>query len=253
MLQMEISQEIIAESDTEVKLNLADDVMRLLQVREKNKEMTKDWLLFISTSNFKLTAGEIFLAFKMALSRELLDSKGNEFDLFPELSINATGKILHAYLKHKNDNIAYQRSKDLLRKKKQEEEEESKKNKEEEDKKRRAEFLFRIYKDIKESGYSDVGWIVYDKMFESGIIKITDEEKKEMYDSELKIFKKEEKDRIKNENAISSKYLLKEFNEKLNSGKPLVYVVNRCKNLLVSKHLSQFIEDTKEFERQIPE
>lgn len=252
MLQMEISQEIIAESDTEVKLNLADDVMRLLQVREKNKEMTKDWLLFVSTSNFKLTASEIYLAFKMALSRELLDSKGNEFDLFPELSINSTGKILHAYIKHKNESIAYQRSKDALKKKKQEEED-NQKNQDEENKKRRAEFVFRIYKDLKDFQYTDFGWIIYESLYDSGKIKITDEEKKEMYASQLKIFKKEEEDRIRTENQISSKHLLKEFRNKLESGKPLTSVTNKCKNILVSEYLIQFLDNTQEFEKQIPE
>jgi hypothetical protein len=47
----------------------------------RNQEMVDGWLLFISTSNFKITAGEIYLAFKMAL-RDILDDKGKEIDLF---------------------------------------------------------------------------------------------------------------------------------------------------------------------------
>jgi hypothetical protein len=45
----------------------------------RNQEMVDGWL-FISTSNFKITAGEIYLAFKMALSRDILDDKGKEID-----------------------------------------------------------------------------------------------------------------------------------------------------------------------------
>jgi hypothetical protein len=61
---------------------------------------------YSSHSNFKITAGEIYLA-KMALSRDILDDKGKEIDLFPELSNNTTGKVISAYLRHKKECHAY--------------------------------------------------------------------------------------------------------------------------------------------------
>jgi hypothetical protein len=111
---MEISQESITNSTVEHKFKLSEDVMQLLNVRGRNQEMVDGWL-FISTSNFKITAGEIYLAFKMALSRDILDDKGKEIDLFPELSNNTTGKVISAYLRNKKESHAYQLSKDKLK------------------------------------------------------------------------------------------------------------------------------------------
>lgn len=239
---------IIAEAEAEIKLNLADDVMRLLQVRDKNKDMTKDWLLFVSTSNFKLTAGEIYLAFKMALSRELLDSKGNEIELFPELSINTTGKVLHAYLKKKQEDIAYQRSKDklrLLNQKKEEDEEEHKK-------KIRENFISVMYRELKENSFYDSAWIIYDNLHSLGFLVVSDEEKKELYNQQLKIYTKEEKDYIKSKGALSTRHLLKEFEKEIISNKKIPNVVNKCKSILVSNYLMKFTEDFETFKKQIP-
>lgn len=249
MLQLEISQVTIAEAEPEVKINLADDVMRLLQVREKNKDMTKDWLIFISTSNFKLTAGEIYLAFKMALSRELLDSKGNEIELFPELSINTTGKVLHAYLKKKQEDVAYQRSKDklrLLNKKKEEDEEENKK-------KIRENFISVMYQELKENGFYDFAWIIYDNLYSLGFLVVNNEEKKKLYNEQLKIYTKEEKDYIKSKGSFSTKHLLKDFEKEINSNKKIPNVINKCKSILVSNYLIKFTEDFETFKKQIPE
>lgn len=249
MLQMEISQVNINNAPAETKLNLADDVMRLLQVRERNADMSKDWLLFISTSNFKITAGEIYLAFKMALSREILDSNGKEIDLFPELSNNTTGKVISAYLKYKMDNLIYQNAKDnlkLLNKP-------VKEITEIEIKGIREDFLKTIFDEITSNGFSTDAHHLFCDLENSGKLKISVEEKKKLYDQQLKIYVPAQKEEIKLKGSFSAKHLLKDFDKRLNSRKPLIYVVNKCRSITVSNYLKSHLEDFEVFKKALDE
>ena len=203
--------------------------MRLLQVREKNKEMTKDWLLFISTSNFKITAGEIYLAFKMALSREILDAKGNEIDLFPELSNNTTGKVIAAYLRFKNENDAYHIAKKKLialnTPKKEMSETELKKIKED--------FFKIVFNEISVNGFCSDAHHLYFELENAGKIIISNEQKRKLYDEQLKIHIPLQKQEIRLKNSLSAKHILKDFQDRLDSGKPLIAVANKCRSIEV--------------------
>lgn len=247
MLQMEISQEIISRSEPEVKLNLADDVMRLLNVRERNSEMAKDWLIFISTSNFKVTAGEIYLAFKMALSREIFDTNGKEIDLFPELSNNTTGKVISAYLRHKKESLRYQLSKDKLKALKTPVNEITEFQKSE----FRENLLKIIYDEIKETGFSDVAWQLYADLELAGKINPTKEEKSKMYKEQLRIYEFAEKKRIKTKfNHGDAIPHLNQLLAKI-QGKPLESVKNTCRSIVVSNYLKPFTKDYETFKTQI--
>ena len=241
---MEISQEIIAKSEPEVKLNLADDVMRLLNVRERNSDMAKDWLIFISTSNFKITAGEIYLAFKMALSREILDSNGKEIDLFPELSNNTTGKVISAYLNHKKSSQQYQLAKDKLKALKTPEKEFSDSDK----KKLREDLLKIIFKEISETGFSPDAWHLYPELESSGKIKPTKEEKKKLYKQQLKIYELEESKLLKSRyDPQVVKMHLKNLSDKITGKSPVESVSNRCRSIIVSNYLKEFPIDYETF------
>lgn len=101
-MQREIFLEYIGKSSKEIKEKLVNDILTLLQIRDRNgeKESMKDtWLLFIM--DYRLTATEIFHAHRMALKRDLLDANGNEIECLPLLSTNTTGKILKAYERFK--------------------------------------------------------------------------------------------------------------------------------------------------------
>lgn len=245
---MEISQEIIAKSEPEVKLNLADDIMRLLNVRERNSEMAKDWLIFISTSNFKITAGEIYLAFKMAISREILDDKGKEIDLFPELSNNTTGKVISAYIRHKKECLSYQLHKETLKSLKTPLKEVS-----EEDKlKLREDLILLIFNDLKKTGFSSDAWHLYSDLDNAGKINKSKEEKKRLLKAQTAKYEAEEKSRIR------SKYSLKDgkihvaaLAEKLTSKKPLESITNRCRSIVASEYLKDFTTDFHTFKKQI--
>jgi len=245
---MEISQEIIARSEPEVKLNLADDVMRLLNVRDRNSDMAKDWLIFISTSNFKVTAGEIYLAFKMAISRELLDQNGKEIDLFPELSNNTTGKVISSYLRFKKDSISYQLSKDKLKALKTPVNEITETEKME----LRENLLKMIYGEIKETGFSNDAWHLYFELESFGKINPSAAEKSKLYKEQLKKYEFEEKRRIKTK--FSLKHAIPHINqlmEKVDGKQLLESVSNKCRSIVASNYLKQFTKDYETFKSQV--
>lgn len=233
---MEISQEIIANVDYDTKADLVDDISRLLNIRDKNKSMIKDWLIFISTSNFKVTPGEIYLAFKMAISREIFDSKGNEIDIFPELSNNTTGKVIAAYLKFKKESLAYQNAKENLKLLKSPVNEIS----ETEKQKIKLEFLKVVFEEIKEKGFSDNAWQLFDQLEKSGKIKISVEEKKDLYKKQLRIYEIESKAIIRNKYALESTIHINALMDKINKSKSIESVANKCRSIIASKYLSQF-------------
>lgn len=248
MLKMEISQVYINNSSVETKSKLTDDVCRLLQVREKNEAMQKDWLLFISTSNLKVTAGEIYLAFKMALSREILDSNGKEIDLFPELSNNTTGKVISAYLKYKKDNHQYQLAKDKLKALKSPVNDISDSDK----KKLRENLLKMIFDEITETGFSSDAWHLYSDLEVSGKLKTTKEEKSKLYKEQLKIYELEEKSLIRKKyDSMVSKTYLKLLVDKITSKNPVESVSNKCRSIIVSNYLQPFTIDYETFKSKL--
>lgn len=244
---MEISQELISKAPLETKTKLTDDLCRLLQVRSKNEEMIKDWLLFVSTSNFKITAGEIYLAFKMALGREILDDKGNEIDLFPELSNNTTGKVISAYLKYKSQNDHYIKSKDDLKRLNLPSSEIS----EEEKQKIRDSFLKVIFDDLVKEGFSADAWQLFFDLENSKRINISTEEKKDLYNEELKKYIPAHKEEIRLKGTFAAKSLLKDFQSKIDSGKNLTAVQNKCRSIIVSKYLKDHLSDFETFKKAI--
>lgn len=248
MLKMEISQVYINNSSVETKSKLTDDVCRLLQVREKNEAMQKDWLLFISTSNLKVTAGEIYLAFKMALSREILDSNGKEIDLFPELSNNTTGKVISAYLKYKKDNHQYQLAKDKLKALKSPVNDILDSDK----KKLRENLLKMIFDEITETGFSSDAWHLYSELEISGKISPSKQEKSKLYKEQLKIYEIEEKAIIrKRYDSVVSKMHLASLVNKITSKTPVESVSNKCRSIIVSNYLKAFTEDFEKFKNAL--
>lgn len=234
---MEISQEIIAKSEPEVKLNLADDVMRLLNVRDRNSEMSKDWLIFISSSNFKVTAGEIYLAFQMAMSREILDDKGKEIDLFPELSNNTTGKVISAYIRHKKESLQYQLSKDKLKALKSPENSFSEKDKLQ----IRENLIVLVYDEIIKTGFSSDAHHFFSDLESKGKIDLSVEAKKDLYKRQLKVYEMEEKAFIrgKYKASLSARYL-NELSDKITGKTPVESVSNKCRSILASNYLYAF-------------
>lgn len=235
MLKLEISQASIKDAPVETKAKLTNDLMRLLQVRERNEGMAKDWLLYLATSKFnKLTAGEIYNAFKLAMSRELKDSKGNEFELLPELSNNTTSKILQAYMDSKIINLDYQKAKSSLKKVVDEVTPELIKE-------RRDKFLELLFDEIQEKGVSADAWILFEELEESGKIKSSIEDKKRLYSQQEVIYLSElRKDYEKNIGVEKFKHSLEFLVGQIKDGKKNRVVQNRCRSIMVCEYLKRF-------------
>ncbi len=237
---MEISQVSIAKTSLDNKTKLADDLCRLLQVREKNETMIKDWLLYISTSTFRITPGEIYTAFRMAIDGEILTSKGDLFELYPELSIITTGRVLQAFVEQKKlNNVSYQRSKEKLKAIYSENP-----VTESEKKEIRLKLLKIIFEELTETGTSDKTHLLFSELEQRGLINISVKEKHETYERELEKYIPSEINEIRTKRAINARTLLKEFNQKLERKEPIVAVQNICRciyvNRFLKKHLQSF-------------
>lgn len=243
---MEISQECIKKTPLETKKKLSDDLCRLLQVREKNEEMIKDWLLYISSSNFKITPGEIYLAFRMAIDGEILTQKGLKFELFPELSIITTGKIIQAFIEQKKrSNLEYQKSKDELKLLF------LPKPPEIDKKAIRIDFLKMVFEELKTTGTSDKTHLLFAELEEKGLINISNEEKKETYKRELRKYIPVEKEEIRTKRTLNTKGLLKEFDNRVKSNQPIVAVQNACRCIYANHFLLQHIENFETFKNAL--
>jgi hypothetical protein len=245
---MEISQDSIKETSIETKTKLTDDLFRLLQVREKNKDMVKDWLLFLSSSKFnKLTPGEIYLAFKMAIGREILDNKGNEIDVLPELSNNTTGKVLSAFIKYKADDEAYQLAKEKLRQLTlptfQEPSDEQKKV-------IRERFLMTVFVDMVKNKFSSDAWLLYNDLQDR--IFISADVKRRLYRIQNgKHIKELQAEVSKNGNREYHKQILADFQKKSGSGNKSAVVQNKCKSIVISNYLKKHLQDFESFKKAI--
>lgn len=239
---MEISQASIKKCPVETKTKLVDDLFRLLQVRDKNQEMAKDWLLFVNDSKFsKLTPGEIYLAFKMAMSRELLDEKGKGFELLPELSNNTTGKVLDAYLKFKNEDASYNLAKDELKKTALEA---NTAPTDEEKAEIREIYLLMVFHSLKEKKHCYDAWQLYEELESS--FKTSTDVKKRLYKIQEKKYRKEVARDARN-GVPKFKQVLDALVEDINAGKKNGVVQNRCRSILVCNYLKKYISDFETF------
>ncbi|WP_445454081.1 hypothetical protein [Flavobacterium sp. 25HG05S-40] len=246
-LRMEISQVSIHEATVETKTKLTNDVIRLLQVRDKNEGMAKDWLVFLATTPkfSSLRPGEVYQAFKMAMARELLDTEGKEINMLPELSINTTSKVLISYMEWKKTNPAYQTAKsDLMKLNAPTGASEEKKLQ------IRNEFLKSVFDDIVENDYSTDAWLLYEEL--ESKLALSKAEKIAKYNEQFKIHMAGLKQEI--EKSGRRKHLVEIYNnaqERANSGKWIAIVANKCKSIFVSDYLKQFKNDFEEFKKQI--
>lgn len=94
--------------------------MRLLGIIRKPEnhkiidEMNDQFLFFVNRNFSNLYLYEILSAFDKAICGELLDHKGNRFEIFPRLDNIVTGKILSRWKEQKNNNQPYHLAKSKL-------------------------------------------------------------------------------------------------------------------------------------------
>lgn len=247
MLKMEISQVSILDSSVDTKTKLTNDIIRLLQVRDKNESMAKDWLLYVTTTpKFQnMRPSEVYEAFRLAMSRELKRADGSDFNLLPELSINTTSDVLSQYILFKKSNPEYTEAKQKLLNYNP-----SEGPTEDEKAKIREDFLKAVFEDIAERDHSNDAWLLYDDLKEK--LPQDDQKKKNLYKQQEHIYIAELKqDAAKNEGRRSFKDALDAAKEHVAKGKHLGVVINRCKSIMVSNYLKQFKKDFQEFKDAI--
>ena len=108
-----------------------------------------------------------------------------------------------------------------------------------------------IFNEIKENGFSSSAWHLYPDLELSGKLNPSAEEKLKLYKEQLRVYEVEEKALIRNKYSITmSKPYLNNLTDKITSKKPIESVSNKCRSILVSKHMKKFIEDFETFKKQ---
>jgi len=194
----------------------------------------------IRTKFGHLTIPEIKEALKMYVAREFPEIK-----VFRILDAISIGEILNTYTSFRNTALQnYSNKKQILLNAPTQPSDEQKKQ-------IREEFLKTVFDEIKSTGFSGGSWSIYDELVESGKINVSDSDKKKLYKAELKRYEVEEKDLIMKKGYYSTKTLLADLKQKIENKRPLGVVQNRCKSVIVSSYLTDFVDDFEIFKKAI--
>lgn len=239
-------KEIHNNSETDALINY---LLTILNIKVSNENEAKDLqiqMLVVSdflTSKFGfLTIEEIKEAFKMFVAREFPEIK-----VFRILDCVSIGEVLKAYTEFRNESLrTYSEKKNLLLSAAPQKTEAEKKE-------IRLKFVEMLYEEIKKDKFSNSSWLLYDELFNSGKIQITDEEKKDIYNKQMLVFATEQRTEISKKSPITQKSLLDDLNKKIKSGNPIEVVKNKCKNIIVSQYLNKNMYDFETFKNSILE
>ena len=106
----------------------------------------------------------------------------------------------------------------------------------------REEYLKTVYNELKTNGFSSGAYGLYNKL--ASQINASDEQKIELYQKQLKIYKIEEKEYI-SKRGIQVKSLLNDLKIKIESKSGVESVKNKCKSILVSDYLMPLTNETE--------
>lgn len=228
---------------------LINYLLTILNIKVSNENEAKDLQIqmlvvsdFLKSKFGFLTVEEIKEAFKMFVAREFPEIK-----VFRILDCVAIGEVLQSYTNFRNESLrTYIDKKQVLLS--------APPPKTDEEKKQiRLRFIEMLYEEIKKDKFSDSAWLLYDELYNSGKIKITDEEKIELYNKQLLVFATEQRTEIAKKSAITHKSLLQGLNDKIQSCKPIQLVKNKCKNIIVCDYLKKNMYDFEDFKKSILE
>lgn len=229
--------------------SLINYLITILNIKCSNQEEADDLKIqmlvvedFLKSKFSNLTIQEIKEAFKMYAAREF--SKIKVFRILDCISI---GEVLQAFIDFRNDSLRGYNSKkqNLLNAIPEKTDEEKKQI--------RLKFIEMLYEEIKTDKFSNNAWLLYDEFYNSGKIKISDEEKIELYNSQLLIYANEQRNEFKSKNDLVAKNLLLDLNNKIKSGNTIQLVKNKCKSVLVCNYLKKNMYDFETFKNSILE
>jgi len=225
--------------------SLINYLITILNIKVSSQEEADDLKIqmlvvsdFLKTKFGHLTIPEIKEAFKMYVAREFPNIK-----VFRILDCPSIGEVLQAYTDFRAEALRkYSQQKTALL--------QAPSGPTEEDKKKiRNQLVDIIFDDLKKQGYSNDAYFLYDELYDSGKIKVTDLEKKILYKKELQKYSSEQRIEIEKNGHISKNSLLKELKAKVESKNPILTVQNRCKSILASEYLTRNLEDLESFRK----
>ncbi|WP_176699270.1 hypothetical protein [Flavobacterium crassostreae] len=235
---------IESKQDINSLLNFLITIINIKVSSEEEKlQLDKQMILIfdlIKTKFGSLTVPEIKEAFKMFIAKEFPELK-----VYRILDCVVVAEVLNAYKEFRNDSLrAYDfKKKTLLEQPNPMTEKEIIQNKE---------ALFKIvFEDLKATGLSLDAWLLYENLEANGRINISKAKKKEMYAQQAKIYLVELVQETTKRHFHSAKIIIEDAKNKIEKGKIIGSVANKCKSILVSNILKEYLTDFQEFKNQI--
>lgn len=186
-----------------------------------------------------MTVPEIKEAFKMYVAKEFEDVK-----VFRVLDCVAVGEVLNAFREYRNESLrVYDNKKKKLLEMSVLSKEQIKRNHEE--------FLKTIFDDLNETGFSSDCWLVYEALEKKGLITISSSEKKKLYEQQAQIYLIELVQETTTKFFHSAKFVIEEVRNKISTGKIIGSVANKCRSIVASEFLKDYLTDFEEFKKQI--
>lgn len=195
---------------------------------------------FLRTKFGYLTIPEIQEAFKMYVAREFSHIK-----VFRILDCPSIGEVLQAYTDFRAEALRKysQQKSNLLQ---------APPGPTDEQKRKIREDLLKIIKeDLEANSHSNDAHFLYDELYNAGKIKVTDLEKKILYQKELQKYNSEQRNQIERSGLASRSKLLEELKAKIESKTKILTVQNRCKSILASEYLIRNLEEFEIFKKAL--
>ena len=219
---------------------------------EEKLQLDKQMILIfdlIKTKFGSLTVPEIKEAFKMFVAKEFPELK-----VFRMLDCIVVAEILTAFVDFRNDSLkVYDSQKRLLI-------DQSSTITKNEKECIRNDFLRQIFDDLNARGYSEDVWLLWEKDLKTKELTefaqrvnatVTNSEKREMYAVEEKLYMQQIKAEMMTSRLQSAQWLIDNANNQIKKKLKINVVVNRCRCLIGSKYLKDYLTDFEEFKKQI--
>ena len=219
---------------------------------EEKLQLDKQMILIfdlIKTKFGSLTVPEIKEAFKMFVAKEFPELK-----VFRMIDCIVVAEILTAFVDFRNDSLkVYDSQKRLLI-------DQSSTITKNEKECIRNDFLLQIFDDLNARGYSEDVWQLWEKDFKTKELTafaqrvnatVTNSEKREIYALEEKLYMQQIKAEMMTSRLQSAQWLVDNANNQIKKNLKLNVVVNRCRCLIGSKYLKDYLTDFEEFKKQI--
>lgn len=195
---------------------------------------------FLKTKFGYLTIPEIKEAFKMYVAREFSHIK-----VFRILDCPSIGEVLQAYTDFRAEALRkYSQQKSNLLQAPTGPTDEEKRN-------IRKDLLKIIKQDLEVNGHSNDAHFLYEELYNAGKIKVSDLEKKILYQKQLQKYNSEQRNDIERSGLVSRTKLLEELKAKIESKTPILTVQNRCKSILVSEYLLRNLEEFENLKKAL--